>query len=177
MPFPTVNPPMLSPSLNEYDLPTALDPASGYEVSLLGVVFPDANGNTTLPQGAGLVQPQPNSQVTGKRRLPQVGPNKIPTVGLVTLDPTTGAIKPFAASSAATVSGKFQSTVLTGTGAAQSIPHGLGSTPSLVHVSAYDNTASGSTPFTFQISEGTHTSTNLLVTATSGLKYKVIAFA
>lgn len=61
--------------------------------------------------------------------------------------------------------------------APQNIPHGLGVVPSLVLAAPYDNTASGSTPFTFQIAEGAHDSTNLKITATSGLKYKVIAFA
>lgn len=177
MSFPTVSAPVLSPSLNEYDLPTELDPTSGYHVPLLGVVLPDANGNTTLPTGAGLVVQAPASQVTGKRQLPLVGPSKIPTIGLVGLNPSTGVPVPFNSALATKVTGKFQSTVLTGTGSQQTIAHGLGVAPTLVLISAQDNTASGSTPFTFQLVEGSHTSTNLLVTATSGLKFKVIAFA
>lgn len=177
MSFPSVNPVVLSPFLNEYDLPTELDPTSGVNVPLLGVVYPDANGNTKLPTGTGLVKPQPVSQVTGKKQLPLVGPSSVPTVGLVNLDPTTGAITPFAATSASKVIGKFSSTVLTGTGAVQNVPHGIGVTPTLVLVSPYDNTASGTSPFTFQIAEGSHTSTNVVVTVTSGLKFKIIAFA
>lgn len=177
MAFPTVSTPVKSPHLDEYDLPTIVDPASGQTVSLLGVVTPDANGNTTLPTAGGVCVPIPNSQVTSKRQSLQVGTSKIPVVGLVGVDPVTGAPVAFVPGSAKTVSGKFQSTVQTGTGGSQNIAHGLGVVPSLVLAAPYDNTASGSTPFTFQISEGVHDSTNLKITATSGLKYKVIAFA
>lgn len=172
MSFPTVNAPALSPSLNEYDLPTFTDD-QGNVLPLLAVVMPTTNGVTGLVSSN--VTAVPASQVTGKRQLPIVGASQLPLAALVGVNPSTGALIPFAASSAMSVSGKFQSTVLTGTGSAQSVPHGLGVIPSLVLVAPYDNTASGSTPFTFQIAEGSHTSTNLIITATSGLKFKVIA--
>lgn len=180
MSFPTVSAPILSPSLNEYDLPTFVDD-QGNVLPIVGVVQPNSSGVTGLVSSH--VVAEPNSQVTAKRQPPQVGASAIPTMALMGINPSTGALIPFVAASATSavsagsVTGKFQSIVETGTGSAQSIAHGLGVVPSLVLVAPYDNTASGSTPFTFQISEGSHTSTNLLITATSGLKYKVIAFA
>jgi hypothetical protein len=178
MSFPVISLPNLSPSLNEYDLPTFTD-QHGNVVPIFGVVTPDASGNTTLPTGSGVVIPITKSQVTSKRQAPQVGVNKIPVVGLMGVDPTSGAPIPFVASSATVatfVSGKFQSAVETGTGLAQNLAHGLGAIPSMVLVAPYDNTASGLTPFTFTITEGVHTTTNVVITATAGLKYKVIAF-
>lgn len=175
MAFPTVSKPVKSTFLNEYDLPTYRD-QNGYTIPLLGIVAPQSNGNTNLPNiGSSLLKIVPASQVTGKRQMPLVGPAQIPMVALVGVDATTGLPVPFNAASANSVSGKYQSTVVTGTGASQSIAHGLGVAPSLILVSAYDSTAGGASPFV--ITEGVHTSSNLLITATAGLKYKVIAFA
>lgn len=69
----------------------------------------------------------------------------------------------------------FVSTEQTGTGAAQSIPHGLGVTPSKVFVTPTD--LAPATTGQFTVTEGTHTATNVVVTVTSGKKYKVIAIA
>lgn len=178
MSFPTVNGPIKSPSLNEFDLPTITD-QHGFVVPLIGVVQPDSSGNTTLPTGSGLVVAKASSQVTARRQPPQVGPSKIPTVGLVGVDPSTGVPIPFVAAVATVasqVSGKFQSTVRTATGLAESIAHGLGIIPSLVLVSIYDDTNAGVIASGFVITEGTHTSTNIVVTVTANAKYKVIAF-
>lgn len=64
----------------------------------------------------------------------------------------------------------FKSDEQTGTGSAQTIPHGLGATPTLVFVVP---TLVGTDGVT--ITEGTHGSVNCSVTVTSGAKYKVIA--
>lgn len=167
----TVKPAVMSPSLNEFDFPTFTDD-QGNVLPLLGVVQPSTSGVTGLVSSN--VTPSAVSQVTGKRQHPHV--LGIPTVGLVGINPTTGAIQAFSAGTASSVSGKFQSAVIVATGSAQNVAHGLGVVPSLVLIAPYDNTASGSTPFTFQIAEGTHTITNVVLTATAGLKFKVIAF-
>jgi hypothetical protein len=65
----------------------------------------------------------------------------------------------------------FVSTVQTGTGSSQSIAHGLGVTPSAVFVSFTGSTSSQA------VTEGSHTSTNVVVTVTSAATFKVIAFA
>lgn len=65
----------------------------------------------------------------------------------------------------------FKSTEQTGTGSAQNIAHGLGVTPGLVFAFVTD---AGST---YVLTEGTHDATNVVVTVTSGKKFKVIAIA
>lgn len=64
----------------------------------------------------------------------------------------------------------FKSDEQTGTGSAQTIPHGLGATPTVVWV---EFTSIGTDGANF--TEGTHGSVNCSVTVTSGAKYKVIA--
>jgi hypothetical protein len=66
----------------------------------------------------------------------------------------------------------FLSAEQTGTGSAQSIPHGLGVVPSLVLVLI---TGSPSTYSQLAVTMGTHTSTNVVVTVTSGWKFRVYA--
>jgi hypothetical protein len=69
----------------------------------------------------------------------------------------------------------FKSSEQTGSGSAQNIAHGLAVTPSLVIV--YPTDTNVSTTGDYVVTEGTHTSTNVVVTVTSGKKYKVVAFA
>lgn len=63
----------------------------------------------------------------------------------------------------------FVSTEQTGNGSAQNVAHGLSATPSRVLI-AITNTGG-----VFTITEGTHTSTNVVVTVSNGVKYKVLA--
>lgn len=178
MSFPVVKDPVLSPSLNEFGEAILVDENSN-ALELVALAAIDANGHSNL--GSEVIAKSHFSQVTGRQQsavalTPSNG--KIRVLGVVGLD-SSGNPVPFVAASASTaskVSGKFQSTVTVATGSSQSIAHGLGVVPSLVLVAAYDNTAAGSTPFAFAIVEGTHTTTNIVVTATAGLKFKVIAF-
>jgi hypothetical protein len=62
----------------------------------------------------------------------------------------------------------FLSSEQTGNGSAQSVAHGLKHTPQVVKIIVTDESASD-----FVITEGTHTATNVVVTVTSGVKYKV----
>jgi hypothetical protein len=62
----------------------------------------------------------------------------------------------------------FLSSEQTGNGSAQSVAHGLKHTPQVVKIIVTDESASD-----FAITEGTHTATNVVVTVTSGVKYKV----
>jgi hypothetical protein len=63
----------------------------------------------------------------------------------------------------------FISTVKTGTGSAQNVAHGLGVVPTAVFVSFTGSTSSQA------VTEGTHTTTNVVVTVTSGATFKVLA--
>jgi len=67
--------------------------------------------------------------------------------------------------------GLFVSAEQVGTGSAQNIAHGLGATPSKSFLSVYNFGAN----VAVDVVEGTHTSTNCVVTATSGVKYKILA--
>jgi hypothetical protein len=65
----------------------------------------------------------------------------------------------------------FKSEEVTGNGNSQNIAHGLNAIPSVVMVfptEAGDN---------YTVVEGSHTSTNVVVTVANGKKYKVVAFA
>lgn len=65
----------------------------------------------------------------------------------------------------------FLSTEQTGNGAPQNVAHGLGVVPALVFVVPSDITGGA-----FAVVYGSHTSTNAIITATTGEKYRVIAF-
>ena len=67
----------------------------------------------------------------------------------------------------------FVSAVLVGTGSAQTFNHGLGATPTKTIVGVINFGASTAV----DIVEGTHTSTDCVVTATSGVKYQILAIA
>ena len=68
----------------------------------------------------------------------------------------------------------FKSSEQTGTGSEQSITHSLGATPGLVIV--YPTDTSPATAGVYIMTEGTHNSTVVKVTVTTGKKYKVVAF-
>ena len=69
----------------------------------------------------------------------------------------------------------FISTEQTGTGSSQNIAHGLGTVPTKVFVAPTDLTPS--TVGSYAVTEGSHDSTNVVVTVTSGKKFKVLAWA
>lgn len=69
-------------------------------------------------------------------------------------------------------SGVFISAELTGDGSSQATAHGLGATPSYVVATLTEFTSAQSV----DVAEGTHTSTNVVMTVTNGVKYRVIAF-
>ncbi len=181
MVFPDANvsSPVLSPATDEFDQAMLTDENSNL-IPLVAVVPVDASGHSNL--GSAVLSKVAVSQVTDKRQPPQVvcpGGEKINLMGIMGLDSSGNPIPfvPASAASASKVTGKFQSAPVTATGSSQSVAHGLGVVPSLVLIAAYNNQAAGSTPFAFSIVEGTHTSTNVVFTATSGLIVKVIAFA
>ena len=68
----------------------------------------------------------------------------------------------------------FVSTEQTGTGGAQNIPHGLGRAPSVVLIAPTDT--SPATVGQYTVTEGTHDATNIVVTVTSGKKFKILAW-
>jgi len=69
----------------------------------------------------------------------------------------------------------FLSAERTGTGGAENVAHGLGVVPSKVLVFITGD-ARGAWAV-FSIVEGAHTSTNVIVTVTLSMKYRILAFA
>ena len=65
----------------------------------------------------------------------------------------------------------FLSAEITGNGSAQSTAHSLATVPTLVFAIPSDLTGGA-----FVVAYGTHTTTNALVTVTTGEKYRVVAF-
>jgi hypothetical protein len=70
----------------------------------------------------------------------------------------------------------FFSAETTGTGSSQNVAHGLGATPTGVLVVPTEHPGTPDTG-AFDIAEGTHTSTNVVVTVTLNVKFKVFAWA
>lgn len=166
-----INPaaPVKSPSLAEYG-PAIIVDENGNQLPVEGVVFLDANGHSGLNVAISN-QVGESSQVTGRQQAPLLGAKKIPCKALVAFN-SAGLPVPLGVAISQGLA-KFQSAVRVATGASESIAHGLGVVPSLVLVSVYDlNGAVASV-----IVEGVHTTTNILVTVTANVKYKVIAFA
>jgi predicted RecA/RadA family phage recombinase len=67
----------------------------------------------------------------------------------------------------------FSSTEQTGTGSSQNVAHGLAATPSVVQVSVTEDPAGSG----FDVAQGVHTSTNVVVTVSTGVKFTVLAIA
>ena len=114
------------------------------------------------------------------------------TAGRLDTAPTAGGISPIArvlhggtdirvlanADRGKTVAGgiaMFISTEQTGTGASQNIAHGLGVAPTKVFTAPTDT--SPATVGVYTLTEGAHDATNVVVTVTSGKKFKVMALA
>lgn len=70
----------------------------------------------------------------------------------------------------------FVSTEQTGTGSSQNVAHGLAVTPTLVMIAVTEHPGTPDTG-AFDVEEGTHTSTNVVVTVTANVKFKVLAWA
>jgi predicted RecA/RadA family phage recombinase len=71
------------------------------------------------------------------------------------------------------VTRKFVSAEQTGTGSAQNVAHGLGAVPTRVFITYTDLTPA--TVGQANVTYGSHTSTNVIVTVTSGKKFLVVA--
>lgn len=85
----------------------------------------------------------------------------------------TGVLTIAAASVTAAKQPLFVSTEQTGTGSAQNVAHGLGVAPSKVLIVPTELAAGLAAGY--DAAEGTHTTTNVVVTVTSGAKFKVWA--
>lgn len=69
----------------------------------------------------------------------------------------------------------FISAEQTGTGSSQNVAHGLAAAPTGVLVTPTEHPGTPDTG-AFDVAEGTHTSTNVVVTVTANVKFKVLAW-
>jgi len=69
----------------------------------------------------------------------------------------------------------FLSAEQTGTGSAQNVAHGLGTTPSKVVIFITGDARAAWA--VFSITEGAHDATNVVVTVTASMKFRVLAWA
>lgn len=144
----------------EYDYPSGL---SAYQVAVAnGFVGTEAQWLASLigaqgPQGA--VGPQGLQGLQGPQG----------DQGIQGLQGPQGDVGPQGPAGAAVTA--FSSSEQTGTGVSQSIAHTLGAIPAHVMISITDSTGA------FSIVEGVHTATDILVTVTTGAKFKVLALA
>jgi hypothetical protein len=76
----------------------------------------------------------------------------------------------------AAFNGIFVSAETTGTGSAQNVAHGLGVIPNKVII-AVTELPDAAAETGFDVAEGSHTSTNVVLTVTNTVKFKVLAFA
>lgn len=113
---------------------------------------------------------------TGKLAADAVDGTKIADDAVDTEHLAADAVDTTAIADAAVTAAKalaFVSTEQTGTGSPQNIAHGLGATPSFVLPSVTEDPAGTG----FDVAEGAHDATNVVVTVTTGVKFKVLAWA
>jgi len=125
-----------------------------------------ANRKLTFPSGAVLDASAATGSISfaaGEVDSADLATNAVTTIKITDANITFAKAKAFA------------SAEQTGSGAAQSIAHGLGVTPTAVLIVPTDTAPA--TVGAYTAVEGTHTSTNVVVTVTSGKKYKVLAWA
>jgi hypothetical protein len=106
------------------------------------------------------------------------------TAGRLDTAPTVGCKVPIArtmnstdiivTANAERVKSWFVSTEQTGTGAAQNVAHGLGAAPTKVFVAPTELAADLAAGY--DVAEGAHDATNVVLTVTTGAKFKVLAF-
>lgn len=76
------------------------------------------------------------------------------------------------AGAGSSLSAPFMSAEVTGNGSAQSTAHGLGVAPARVAIVLTEFASN----LNVDVAEGTHTTTNVVVTVTNGAKYKILAW-
>jgi hypothetical protein len=104
---------------------------------------------------------------------PKIAALAVETAAINNLAVTTGKLAAAAVTYAkAAVSVSVEQT---GTGAPQDVAHGLAAVPAAVLVAVTDDTAAQATGFV--IVEGAHDGTNVKLTVTAGVKFKVLAWA
>jgi hypothetical protein len=131
----------------------------------IGATAGRLNDAVTTGDGAGVARVVSATVIRVIRDIPL---SAVPDGSIVAADLANGAVTLAKAK-------VFFSTEQTGTGSAQNIAHGLGVTPTGILIAPTDLTPA--TVGSYVVTEGAHTSTNVVVTVTTSKKFKVIAWA
>lgn len=145
-----------------FEYGTGLTPGATYYI---GTTAGRLDTAATVGDGVGVAFAISATHIQVTRATPVAG---VTDASIATADLADGAVT-FAKAAV------FISTEQTGTGSAQNVAHGLGVTPSNVLVAPTDLTPA--TVGQYVVTEGTHTSTNVVVTVTASKKFKVLAWA
>lgn len=137
-----------------------------YDLSVKGV---DGAGNVAVAVGDALYYVSGDTPVLSKKAAGIFFGNALEAVD----SGATATINVRSANggSAGAGNGVFISAEQTGTGSSQNVAHGLGVAPSAVLLSPTEFLSSASV----NMDQGSHTSTNVVVTVTSGVKFQVMA--
>lgn len=151
-------------------------PFAGIQASLLAKIFDLTSGHNHDGTNSRKIGVASLALANGKILVGDAGGAAAAATpsGDVTIS-NTGVTAIGAAKVTAAMLKKFQSAEQTGTGSAQNVAHGLGVVPGLVLI--YPTDTSPATAGVYAMVEGSHDATNVIVTVTSGKKFKVLAIA
>ena len=162
---------MTGVALTDYDASTGettIDFGGVYDLSVEAV---DGAGNSAVAVGDPIYYVVGDDPVLNKKRSGVLFGYALETI----TSGETDTIRVRSAGGAPTGgagAGIFVSSETSGTGSSQTIAHGLGSAPTSVIVALTEFLSSQSV----DVAEGTHTTTNVVLTVTTGVKFKVLAF-
>lgn len=163
------------------DTTSQVDTGGVYNLSVKGV---NDSGNVAIAAGDAIYftvgdTPKLSAKSSGTlfgHAIAAVNSGATTTIGVRIAAPRAGAAANLpAASVTAAKLALFQSTEQTGTGSAQNVAHGLGVIPGLIFY--YPTDTAPATAGVYTVVEGTHTTTNVVLTVTTGKKFKVVAIA
>jgi len=159
-----------------------VDPTSGKITFSKEIALPEGVSVSLAAGDVTTAELATGAVTTAKVAAAAITTAKVAPAAITTAELATGAVTTAELATGAVTKAKalvFCSTEQTGDGLVQSIAHGLAATPSLVLVSATAGHDGASAPGDKlpTLTEGTHTSTNVLVTCDAGAKYKVMAWA
>ena len=149
---------------------TTIDFGGVYNLSVKGI---DDAGNSAVAVGDPIYYVTGDTPVLSKKRTGVLFGYALDVV--VSAATTTIRVRCIGGDSRASGfygNGIFVSAEVTGTGSSQSTAHGLGTAPTAVIIALTEFTSAQSV----DVAEGTHTTTNVVVTVTSGVKYKILAY-
>lgn len=165
---------MAGVALTDYrasDGEASVDFGGVYEVSVKGV---NNAGNSAVALGDAIYFVVGDTPVLSKKASGVFFGYALETVASGAIEPTKVRLVPASGAGGQGFygAGIYASAERTGTGSQETIAHGLGSAPSHVFAVLTEFLSSANV----DVTEGAHTATNILITVTTGVKYKLLAY-